>query len=75
MQAVARDLLANAMMNLYRAGYCINFHIHDEVILEVPENSDKNLQEAITLMCSLPGWAEGLPLNAAGFESYYYMKD
>ncbi|MBD5456337.1 MAG: hypothetical protein HDR23_07675 [Lachnospiraceae bacterium] len=42
-QAVARDLLANAMMNLYRAGYCINFHIHDEVILEVPRDSEKNL--------------------------------
>ncbi|MBD5461488.1 MAG: hypothetical protein HDR24_00275 [Lachnospiraceae bacterium] len=74
-QAVARDLLANAMMNLYRAGYCINFHIHDEVILEVPKDSEKNLDEAIALMCRLPGWAAGLPLNAAGFESDYYMKD
>lgn len=74
-QAVARDLLCSAMMNLYRAGYVINFHIHDEVILEVPEESGKNLEEAIRLMCTLPPWAEGLPLNAAGFEGYYYKKD
>lgn len=74
-QAVARDLLANAMMNLYCAGYCINFHIHDEVVLEVPRDTEKNLDEAIALMCSLPEWAAGLPLNAAGFESDYYMKD
>lgn len=74
-QAVARDLLCSAMMNLYRAGYTINFHIHDEVILEVPEHSEKNLEEAIRLMCTLPAWAEGLPLNAAGFEGHYYMKD
>lgn len=74
-QAVARDLLANAMMNLWHAGYRINFHIHDEVILEVPKQSGQNLEEAIRLMCTLPAWAEGLPLNAAGFESDYYRKD
>lgn len=74
-QAVARDLLCSAMMNLYRAGYAIRFHIHDEVILEAPKESGKNLQEAVRLMCTLPEWAEGLPLDAAGFEGYYYRKD
>lgn len=74
-QAVARDLLCNAMMNLYRAGYAIRFHIHDEVILEVPEEGGKSLDEAIGLMCTLPEWAEGLPLDASGFEGYYYRKD
>lgn len=74
-QAVARDLLCNAMMNLYYAGYQIDFHVHDEVIMEVPENAEKNLDEAIKLMCNLPAWADGLPLNAAGFEGHYYMKD
>lgn len=74
-QAVARDLLCSAMMNLYRAGYAIRFHIHDEVILEVPEESGKSRDEAIRLMCTLPGWAKGLPLDAAGFEGYYYRKD
>lgn len=74
-QAVARDLLCSALMNLYRAGYAIRFHIHDEVILEVPEGSRKGLDEAIRLMCTLPEWAEGLPLDAAGFEGYYYRKD
>lgn len=74
-QAAARDLLANSMMNLYRAGFKINFHIHDEVILEVPENSGRTLDEAIHVMCRLPAWAEGLPLSADGFETYYYKKD
>lgn len=74
-QAVARDLLANSLMNLYRAGFTIDFHIHDEVILEVPEDSGRTLEEAVGCMCRLPGWAEGLPLNADGFESYYYKKD
>lgn len=74
-QAVARDLLANAMINLHQAGYKINFHIHDEVILEVPKASNENLEEAIRLMCMIPPWAKGLPLNADGFESNYYKKD
>ena len=72
---MARDLLCSAMMNLYRAGYAIRFHIHDEVILEAPKESGKTLQEAVRLMCTLPEWAEGLPLDAAGFEGYYYRKD
>lgn len=74
-QAVARDLLCSAMVNLYGAGYRICFHIHDEVILEVPQESGKSLEEAVRLMCTLPEWAEGLPLDAAGFEGYYYRKD
>lgn len=74
-QAVARDLLCNAMMNLCYAGYQIDFHVHDEVIMEVPENAEMNLDEAVRLMCTLPPWADGLPLDAAGFEGHYYMKD
>ena len=77
MQAVARDLLANAILNLYQNGYQINFHIHDEVILEIPDSATrKTLDNAIELMCSLPAWAEGLPLNADGFDNArYYKKD
>ena len=76
-QAVSRDILCNAMMNLASAGYKINFHIHDEVILEVPdEDKSKNLEDVIKRMCALPDWANGLPLNAAGFDNAsYYMKD
>ena len=74
-QAVARDCLANAIMNLYRAGYQIDFHIHDEVILEIPRDGSRNLEEAVGLMCRQPSWAPDLPLNADGFVSEYYKKD
>lgn len=76
-QAVSRDLLCNAISNLMSAGYKINFHIHDEVILEVPDNdTTKNLEDAIRRMCALPKWANGLPLNADGFDNaLYYKKD
>lgn len=74
-QAVARDCLANAMMNLQHAGYKINFHIHDEVILEIPRGGIQSLDEAIKLMCINPVWAAGLPLNADGFTGDYYKKE
>lgn len=75
-QAVARDCLAEAMYRLYQAGYQIRFHVHDEVILEVPENDPVyNLDNAIEIMCEVPAWAPGLPLGADGFTHHYYKKD
>lgn len=75
-QAVARDCLAYAMYQLYAAGYQIRFHIHDEVILEIPEDDTVfNLDNAIRIMCTPPSWAQDLPLNADGFTSRYYKKD
>lgn len=74
-QATARDLLAHSLMQLSIRGYKAVFHIHDEVVLEIPNGSGQGLEEATALMCTLPVWAEGLPLNADGFEGYYYKKD
>lgn len=75
-QAIARDCLAEAMYKLYCAGYKICFHVHDEVILEIPQNDPVyNLDNAIKIMCEPPAWAPDLPLNADGFTSDYYKKD
>lgn len=75
-QAVARDCLANGLINLVEAGYRPLFHIHDEIISEVPVGDTRfSLDKAIDLMCKVPDWAEGLPLNADGFTSTYYKKD
>jgi DNA polymerase len=74
-QAVARDCLAEAMMALEAAGYPIVAHIHDEVVLEVPDTEEYSLDKAVEIMTRGASWNEGLPLSAAGFESHYYMKD
>lgn len=76
-QAVARDCLAEAMLALEEsvAGYPIVAHIHDEVVCEVPDKPGYSLEEVVEIMTRNVPWNEGLPLNAAGFESYYYMKD
>ena len=74
-QAVARDCLANALVTLWEHGYRICFHIHDEVVLEIPAGGNQSLEEAIRLMCRIPPWAQGLPLNADGFVGNYYKKE
>lgn len=75
-QAIARDCLAEALIRLCNYGFVPVFHIHDEVICEIPKNdSNYTLEKAISVMCQVPEWAEDLPLNADGFTSDYYKKD
>lgn len=73
-QAIARDCLCAAMKRLTDAGYKICAHIHDEVILEMPEGKG-SLDDAVCIMCQNEPWNEGLVMNADGFEAKYYQKD
>ena len=62
-QATARDVLAEAMLRLEKKGFDIVCHIHDEVVLEVPEGSS-SVEEVNEIMAVCPDWCEGLPLKA-----------
>jgi DNA polymerase len=73
-QAIARDCLAEAMLRLDEAGYRIVFHVHDEVVLEVP-NDIGSIDEVKEIMGRSIDWAPGLPLRADGFETKFYKKD
>jgi DNA polymerase len=72
-QAISRDLLCHAMQQLEAAGCRIVMHIHDEVVIEAPK--DMEVDEVGRIMSIVPLWAEGLILNAAGYETEFYMKD
>jgi DNA polymerase bacteriophage-type len=72
-QAIARDCLAEAMLRLSEAGYKIVMHIHDEVVLEVPEGFG-SLKEVEDIMARHIEWAKGLELRAEAFEAEYYIK-
>lgn len=72
-QAVARDLLAEAMLRLDAKGYWVVASIHDEIICEV-KKGDGSLAEMEEIMCELPDWASGLPMDAEGFECERYRK-
>ncbi len=73
-QATARDCLRDAMTALDAAGYQIVFHVHDEVIADMPVGTG-SLAEMQEIMGHPLAWAPGLPLRAAGFEADFYMKD
>ena len=69
-QAIARDLLLNAMSNLNDLP--IVAHVHDEVIIE--NDGSITLDEVCDRMARLPSWATGLILRADGYECPYYQK-
>lgn len=73
-QAASRDLLAEAMLRLDKAGFAIVAHVHDEVICEVPVGKS-NVEEVCNIMSESPKWSEGLPLDADGYECDFYQKD
>ena len=72
-QAVARDLLAYAMLNIEKANYEIVLTVHDEIIAEVDRKTG-SVEEFETLMEKLPQWAKGLPLKAEGYSCERYQK-
>ena len=74
-QSTARDLLAEAMWRMEKAGLAIVGHVHDEVILEVPTGS-VTVEDVTRIMNENPSWAEGLPLSSAGYIGPdFYFKD
>ncbi|AXC41163.1 DNA polymerase I [Salmonella phage S119] len=73
-QALCRDLLAYAMLNVEAGGYSIVLSVHDELVCETPDTPDYTVAELEKLMCALPEWAEGFPLVAEGAELKRYAK-
>lgn len=73
-QAIARDLLVYSMLLIHKAGIPIIFHVHDEVVTEVDEDDSDSFGIVHGAMETLPGWAEGLPLEAETQESRRFTK-
>lgn len=69
-QAVARDVLAEALVRLQRAKLNVVAHVHDEILVEGTE-----LDRVRKLMTESPSWADGLPIDGAGFTCRRYRKD
>lgn len=74
-QAVARDVMASAMPQVEAAGYAIVLSVHDELITEAPDEDEFNDGALSDILATVPDWARGLPLAAAGFEALRYKKD
>jgi DNA polymerase len=73
-QAVARDCLAHVLLQLSHEPHIrVVFHVHDEVVCEVlGEDALARLEDYFS---HGPEWAEGLPLQGAGYTGPFYYKD
>ncbi len=78
-QAIARDILAEAMIRLDNAGFEIVMHCHDEVVIEA--SIETSLDYICSIMGQTPGWAKdrspagNLLLRADGYVCDFYRKD
>lgn len=72
-QAVARDIMAGAMLRLERGGYPVVLTVHDEVVCE-RRDGDGSLDEFLALMTTTPKWADGLPVKAEAWTGNRYRK-
>lgn len=72
-QAMARDLMAGAMLRVEQAGYNPILTVHDEVVVEAPQDR-ADFPEFMTLMQIIPKWADDLPVAAEGWQGLRYRK-
>jgi DNA polymerase len=72
-QAVGGDFLTHGMLNAEQAQYGCFATIHDQVLCVKEPHHD--VEEFRRLLCTLPAWAEGFPLDASAAVMPWYSKD
>jgi len=72
-QAMARDVMAEAMLRLEEAGYPVVLSVHDELVADVPEGQG-SLEEYLAIMQQDVEWAPGLEIEVEGWEGRRYRK-
>lgn len=74
-QAIARDLLADAMRRISQEGFEIVVHVHDEIVCELPLHiAEAKLKEMGEVMCVPEIWSKGIPLRCDGELTPFYKK-
>lgn len=74
-QTTARDILAPALQDAEDAGYLPVLSVHDEAVTEVPDDPAYSADGLVKILARNRDWNQGLPLAAAGFETYRYKKE
>lgn len=64
-QAVARDIMAYAAVNLHNHGYKIKLRVHDELVTQVPEGWG-SVEEMERIGGTLPPFAQNWPVKMTG---------
>lgn len=72
-QAVARDIMMPALKRAEKRGYQAALSVYDEGLCQRKIGSG-SVDEFVKLLCELPPWARGLPLEAKGWNGPRYKK-
>lgn len=72
-QAIARDIMAEAKLRVRAASYPSILTVHDEVVSQVLKGFG-DLKEFEKLLTTLPAWAAGLPIAAEAWRGFRYRK-
>ena len=74
-QAICRDLLAHAIVQCEKENLSVVLHVHDEIVIEVPEcSAAAALVRLLQVMSTPPAWACGFPIEVTGFVAARYFK-
>ena len=73
-QATANDLLNEGSLQAESEGMPVVLSVHDELVCEVLESSDRTVEDLERCMTTQRSWTAGLPLVADGFETTRYRK-
>ena len=84
-QAIARDLMAEAMIRVEKHGFEVVLSIHDELVAEFNPltvrvhdedlfSEELLLKKFESLMAETPDWAVGCPVEASGWIGKHYKK-
>lgn len=72
-QAIARDCLVAGQLATEQGGFTNVGHTHDEIIAELPKGRG-DMQEFERLACTMPSWADGIPVVGSGWRGKRYRK-
>lgn len=70
-QAIARDLLRDALIRLAVTDYRVVLHVHDSICAEVSEGAG-SVEDFCGIMAEAPQWAAGLPIAVEGYRSRHF---
>jgi len=70
-QALSRDILADAVLAADRAGGAPVLTVHDEIVAQPPMTPE----DLFRIMTTVPGYAKGLPISAETYSASRYRKD